>query len=233
MRGTNKHNTGLHRIMATARCVALMLALTGSAISTPALTQARLTDSLDTGQTAEAINQACINFNDLAAGTHYALKDTFVSNGQTITARALDFFTANPLFGDVSVQNTNSAHGTGPEMMLTVADISISYTQPISGLSILYGDFGNVVNLVINDAATSGMDISDMDGIVRDGVTVEVFEDPSTLFGRIILRGNIQPLAIGGSGFRVDDICQLPPLLANVSDRRRKVHWSTSASLRP
>ena len=217
MRGIDKLNSGLMWLAASARALAmttaLLLSSIGTAASSPTPVRAHVADTA---------NQNCINFQDLAVGTQYGLNDTFVSNGTTLKARSFNFFTGNPVFGNVRIQNGNNAHGTGQEVALTLSDLGISFTQPISGLSILYGDFGSSVNLVINGVATSGANMSDMDGIVRDGVTVEVFEDSSTLFGRVLLRGDIRQIEIGGLNFMVDDICQLPPLqprtLADLGD---------------
>jgi len=167
---------------------------------------------------ADVAGTTCINFEDLIVGTIYPINSGFTSNGTSITVKPLDYFTASPVAGGQSdVENANRAGGGGKNIGLTDADLNISYTVPISGLSILYGDYGvgvgSRVNLVINNLSTAGVHIRDFDGVVRGGVTVQVYEDLNGNTGRIVLSGDVAHIAIGGTDLAVDAICNLPPPL--------------------
>jgi len=134
----NTPNVFLHEATALARALAMTTALLVSSLGLAAPAHGAAPASPATARLAAAdvAGTTCINFEDLIVGMIYPIHSGFTSNGTSITVKPLDYFTADPVAGGQSeVENANRTGGGGKDIGLSDADLNISYTVPISGLS--------------------------------------------------------------------------------------------------
>lgn len=84
-------------------------------------------------------------------------------------------------------------------------DTQYSVGNATTSLTVLYGDFGGNLNIIVNDLLVNVSDWSAIHNTTIAGVdaTVETFD---STHGRITLVGNITTFGIGGQEFWIDDI---------------------------
>jgi hypothetical protein len=115
--------------------------------------------------------------------------------------------------GVASIEDTNNANGSGQEVNLN--NINLRYIFQADQPSIAffrYADSGGNINLGINGFLNNTNDLSDLNGMVVNGVGIIVtrHDDPGPAIrhrGTVTLAGPIERFGVGGQEFWVDDVC--------------------------
>jgi Ca2+-binding RTX toxin-like protein len=87
--------------------------------------------------------------------------------------------------------------------------LNFNFADPLGGLTLNFADLGGSTNLSINGVFRFLEDLSDADGQVIAGVTVDVEMLPDGT-GILRLRGTISSFAIGGQELWIDRLCKHP-----------------------
>ncbi len=151
-----------------------------------------------------------IDFENVPAGTLIPAGGSFASNG--VLMHLEEFYwnvgsCNNPtMSGNVQIQNGNMACGSGQELLVNNVNVAFDYGVPLLGMVIYFGEYGGNINLTINGHCVSEANFSDVPSIIG-GVMVTVVEpDPGHGCGRIVLKGPILQVSVGGQEFWIDDI---------------------------
>ncbi|MBC8249799.1 MAG: hypothetical protein H8E90_08990, partial [Anaerolineales bacterium] len=156
----------------------------------------------------QLLQVACVDFEDLTLGTVYNVGDTFVTSGITVTATAFQWsggtWTSD---GFAEVENTGLAGGTGQEMEVNNITLEFDFGDPISGLELLFGEYGGNLNIEINGAFQNFENFADIDGSTIGGVSVSVVNGFGNDQGTLTLSGTIYSFTIGGQELWIDDVC--------------------------
>lgn len=165
-------------------------------------------------RTASAVTVECMDFESFPAGGVYVVGNNYSYND--IFGEFTGFMWPDGTWdtgGQATVVTTNMANGSGQEVNLN--NINLRYVfqgdQPIIAV-FRYADSGGNVNLGINGFLNNTNDLSDLNGMVVDGVGIVVTrqDDPGPAVrhrGIVTLAGPIERFAVGGQEFWVDDVC--------------------------
>ena len=115
--------------------------------------------------------------------------------------------------GIATIENGGKAHGSGKETNLNniMQRLIFNVSEPTS-VTFKYADHGGVVNLGINGTLNNVEDLSDLNGLTVNGVTIIVTRTNTFNghYGTVALIGttdSIQRFAVGGQEFWLDDVC--------------------------
>jgi hypothetical protein len=152
--------------------------------------------------------RACIDFENLTAGTTYNVGDLFSSDGAIIEVRDFTWGngTATPS-GHSLVDNSGMAGGSGNEVNANNVNLYFDFGGLLTGLSLRYGAHGGNLNVEINGDFVNFNSMTDIDGSVIGGVSVAVVHDGTSGLGTLTLDGEIELFAFGGQELWIDHVC--------------------------
>jgi len=156
----------------------------------------------------------CIDFEDPPLNTVYKVGDTFNDSGVDIDVEGFQWSNSTwTLNGYVEVENGGQAGGSGQEMRLNNASLDFHFLTPWSGLSLLFGEYGGNLNIIINGTLKNFEDFIDINGATIGGVNVSVVNlpAPDDDKGTLTLSGTIKAFSIGGQELWIDDVCPAAP----------------------
>ena len=161
-----------------------------------------------------AVTTTCMDFESLPLGAQYYVGTTQTYND--IYGELSGFRDSAGTWitdGVATIGNSGNAHGSGKESNLNNIKIHFifEYTQPIAA-TFNYADTGGNVNLGVNGTVTNASDLSNLNGLVINGVLVVVTRTntPGGHYGTVALIGqssDIAKFSVGGQEFWIDDIC--------------------------
>ncbi|MFC1634762.1 SBBP repeat-containing protein [Planctomycetota bacterium] len=150
----------------------------------------------------------CIDFEDLPSWTWYHIGDTFYTSGAKLTVDTFFLLEGFPhKDGNVQVSDSTDAGGSGNELWVRKSNVRFDLGGPVPGLSMLFGEFGENLNISINGDFVNFDNFNDINGQVIGGVTVTVVNGFGNDNGSITLEGTINSFAMGGVELAIDDVC--------------------------
>lgn len=159
----------------------------------------------------------CVDFEDPPLGTVYKVKDTFTDSGVTITV--LPFQWSNGSWthdGLAEVGDQRLAGGSGQEININNVNLGFDISGPLGGLSVLFGEYGGNLNIIINDDIRNFENFADINGAKIGGVHISVVNGHGNDKGSLELTGTMDKFAfeegdfiivIGGQELWIDDVC--------------------------
>ncbi|MCE5323727.1 PEP-CTERM sorting domain-containing protein [bacterium] len=152
--------------------------------------------------------QAAVDFDDLVTDTNYYVGDTFVSNGIEIS---LDALSSTYLSGHCTIISDGYACGSGNEAWTGNVMLHFGFGS-ISGLSLLFGNYGGYTKVEVNGDTQKIYNMLDLDGVQIGGVNASVTQSALTgnVHGCLTLSGPISSFGIGGQEFAIDNVTEVP-----------------------
>jgi len=146
-----------------------------------------------------------IDFEDLVLGTRYFDGETFVSAGVSMTLSALS--------GHIDVQDLGQAGGMGHELEffgggVGGVSLALDFGIDVDGVSLLYGEYGGTLNLLINGDSVIVGSFADLPPTLG-GVDITMTGGQFGL-GTLSFDGVISSFAIGGQEFVLDNVSYQP-----------------------
>jgi len=157
----------------------------------------------------EPPEKLCADFDDLVLETNYYVDDTCTTQGYLVKFKKFFWSSGTgTVDGNAQVMAAGMAGGSGFEMGLfnINADIDIAGGTPVPCVTFRFGEYGGNINLEINGDLRNAPNLSDLDGAVVGGVTVDVISLGGGK-GLVELQGPVSQLAVGGQEFALDDVC--------------------------
>lgn len=153
------------------------------------------------------------DFEDVSLGAKFDLDpttpepDNFTTGGTTkVTLKKFQWSGGTWTdTGFARVGNGGLAGGSGNELHVNNVNLDFGLNIPITGLSLLFGEYGGNVNLEINGDFRNMNDFTEIVSPVG-GVNVIVAFDPATRKGSLHLGGPIHQFVIGGQELWIDDV---------------------------
>ncbi len=189
------------------RVAVLFLVIVGSLALVTAVTLAAQSSPVVESEAAVA-SPDCVDFESLPLSGEYVVGDVFVDSG--VIMRALPFEWSNGTVytgGIASIGNTGFAGGTGREIQLNNINLAFDFGQPLNGLSILFGEYGGNLNLMVNGVFTNFLNFADLNGQVIGDVTFFVINGLGNDTGYLRMAGPIAEFSVGGQELWIDDAC--------------------------
>ena len=155
----------------------------------------------------EALGRSTTGFEDLTLGTIYIVGQTFTTSGIPITVK--QFQRGNGTWtsdGDTTVVNAGLAGGSGNELNVNNVNLDFDIPVPVTGCSLLFGEYGGNCNIKINGDFLNFANLADINGLTIGGVNVSVINGGGNDAGSLTLTGTINSFAIGGQEFFIDDV---------------------------
>jgi hypothetical protein len=147
------------------------------------------------------------DFEDLILGATYNVGNSFTTSGTLISVKKFQW--SNGVWtdtGHTTVENGGRAGGSGNEMNVNNVNLDFDIGPPVTGLSLLFGEYGGNINIEINGDFRNVLNFSDINGLTIGGVKVTVI-DLGGGKGRLNLTdGIINQFAIGGQELWIDDV---------------------------
>ncbi|MBM4104595.1 MAG: PEP-CTERM sorting domain-containing protein [Planctomycetes bacterium] len=157
-----------------------------------------------------------VTFENLTLGNEFHVGDTFTSGGMTATGGEYFWASGSTLAGVATVKNDGKAGGAGNEIWFNNINLNFSYAvKPLSGVSLMFGEYGGNVNLSINGDLKKAADFSALNGTTIGGATV--FVTGSNASGSIFAVGPISSFGIGGQELAIDNIIACIPEPASMA----------------
>ena len=148
------------------------------------------------------------DFEDLPLGAEYQVGDIITTMGvNQIMVR--DFQWSNGTWtdkGSALVENGGQAGGAGNEMIVNNVNLDFLLNVPLTGLSLLFGEYGGNLNININGIFRNFENFTDINGQTIGGVHVSVVNGSGNDMGSLHLSGMISQFAIGGQELWIDDV---------------------------
>lgn len=142
-----------------------------------------------------------IDFEDLMLGATYNVGATFITSGVPVTVKA---FMGGGNFA--KVVNLDLANGSGNEMWVNNVNLDFGIPVPVSGCSLLFGEYGGNLNIEINGVFKNFENFCEINGDIIGGVHVTVVNGLGNDKGSLHLAGMISQFAIGGQELWIDDV---------------------------
>lgn len=151
----------------------------------------------------------CIDFEDLSAGTRYAVGDSLVTGGKTLHVESF-VWSDGTRYGNGSarVVQEQSFSGPGNEIFTNNVTVHVEFSSPLPGVRFDYSDRGGNVNLTVNGDFRNADDLRNVQGQPVGGAALRI-RSVSSGTDRAELHGRLDELAVGGQEFFLDDICPL------------------------
>ncbi|OEU44835.1 MAG: hypothetical protein BBJ60_02885 [Desulfobacterales bacterium S7086C20] len=147
------------------------------------------------------------DFEDLILGTTYNVGDSFTTSGTLISVKKFQWSNGDWTdAGHTTVENGGRAGGSGNEMNVNNVNLDFDLGLPVTGLSLLFGEYGGNLNIQINSVFKNFENFSEINGEIIDGVYVTVVNGFGNAMGSLHLTGLIQQFAIGGQELWIDDV---------------------------
>ena len=156
----------------------------------------------------EPISDACIDFENLTAGTTFNVGDLFSSGGAII--EVWDFTWSDGTVtttGHALVDNAGMAGGSGNEVNANNVNLYFDFGGLLTGLTLHYGDHGGNLNIEINGDFVNFGTFADINGSTIGGVSVVATPSGTGGLGTLSLNGEIELFALGGQELWIDDVC--------------------------
>ena len=147
------------------------------------------------------------DFEDLILGATYNVGNSFTTSGTLISVK--EFQWSNGVWtdtGQTTVENGGRAGGSGNEMNVNNVNLGLNLSLPVTGLSLLFGEYGGNLNIEINGVFKNFENFSEINGEIIGGVHVTVVNGFGNDMGSLRLTGLIQQFAIGGQELWIDDV---------------------------
>lgn len=153
----------------------------------------------------------CVDFEDPALGSTYAVGTALVDSGQSMTFAAFQLVTggyATGGYGQIAVPGWCEAGGSGQELVLNNINVQFDFPSLEDGVVIQFGEYGGNVNVNINGDFRNELNFSSVSGSVG-GVVVSCAGAGCNGAGQgtLYLVGTVTSLSIGGQEFCIDDVC--------------------------
>lgn len=155
----------------------------------------------------EELGRPASDFEDLTLGTTYHVGDTFTTADTPITVKAFQW--GNGTWyngGHTMVGNAGRAGGSGNELNVNNVNLEFGLNMPLTGLSLLFGEYGGNLNIEINGMFKNFENFSEINGDTIGGVHVTVVNGFGNDMGSLHLAGTISQFAIGGQELFIDDV---------------------------
>jgi len=160
-----------------------------------------------TGTWWEELGRPAGDFEDLTLGTTYHVWDTFTTSGTPITVKPFQW--GNGTWyngGHTTVGNAGRAGGSGNELNLNNVNLEFGLSMPLTGLSLLFSEYGGNLNIEINGNFRNFNNFENINGLTIGGVHVTVINGFGNDMGSLQLTGTISQFAIGGQELWIDDV---------------------------
>ncbi len=156
-------------------------------------------------------SQECLEFEDPPLGAQYAVGDTFGDRGVPLTVRPFQWEDGTWTGGGrARIDGNGRAGGSGQDVQLDNVNLSFGFPGCLAGLTLLFGEYGGNLNLMVNGELLNFRDFAEIDGAVVGGVDVSVVNGYGDDRGRLRLRGRIDSFAVGGQELWIDRVCTRP-----------------------
>jgi LysM repeat protein len=151
---------------------------------------------------------ACAEFEDLKSGTAYKVGETFLSSGIHITIEPFVWGSGTPTSSGLAyVTDGKTAGGFGMEIQVNNITLTFNFPAPLSGLSLLFGEYGGNLNIDINGDFRNFENLADINQRDIGGAKISVLQGFGNDAGYLQLSGAIKSLAIGGQELWIDNVC--------------------------
>ncbi len=153
----------------------------------------------------------CVDFEDPAAGTFYAVGDFLADSGQTLTFTQFQWSNGTWYsggYGQVETPGWCNAGGTGQNLVTNNVNVQFAFPTLSEGVVIHFGEYGGNVNIEVNgdfrNASNFGSVVSPVGGVALSCAGPGCTGGGT---GTLYLTGTVTSLSIGGQEFCVDDVC--------------------------
>lgn len=158
---------------------------------------------------AETESTRCATFDELAMGTRYVVGDKFLST-LPFEVRPLLLGDGTPIRdGSIEVGDALRAGGAGKELVVANARVRLILppTAGITALTARFGEYGGVVNLLVNGDLRTVDNLAELNGQTVGGALVTVVNGAGDDAGEVQITGLIMGFELGGQEFFLDDLC--------------------------
>ena len=162
-----------------------------------------------------APGSSCIDFEDPTVGTGYVVGDVFTDSGITINVLSFQWSGGGWTYdGFAEISAASLAGGSGQDVNTNNVNLGFKIGGPVSGLSLLFGEYGGNINLSINGDFQNFQDFAGLTAI--GGVAVNVVNGLGNDTGSIEFSGSMEEFAfleeefllvIGGQELWIDHVC--------------------------
>ena len=153
------------------------------------------------------LGQWILNFEDLTLNAQYHVGDVFVTSGIPVFVKPFQWSSGNwTSEGFTKVVTDGKAGGSGNEMNVNNVNLEFGMPAPVSGGSLLFGEYGGNLNIEINSDFRNFENFDAINDLDIGGVIVSVVNGPGDNKGRLILDGICSQFAIGGQELWIDNV---------------------------
>jgi len=148
------------------------------------------------------------DFEDLPVGAAYHVGDIITTMGvNQIMVRDFQWNTGTWTDkGVASVGNAGLAGGSGHEISVNNVNLDFRLDVPVTGLSLLFGEYGGNLNISVNSNFRNFENFADIDGLTIGGVHIKVVNGAGNDMGSLHLTGMISQFFIGGQELLIDEV---------------------------
>ena len=155
-----------------------------------------------------AVEDSCVDFEDVPLAATYYVGDSFLSEGAVVTVRQFQYeggtWTSS---GQADASIAGFACHNGKEMRVNNVNLEVNFGHAVDGVSLYCGDLGGNDNIQINGDFANVPDIPDLAGLTLGGVDISVANGPGQSCWIVTLTGVVHVFFIGGQEFFLDHIC--------------------------
>ncbi|MCA9198851.1 MAG: VWA domain-containing protein, partial [Planctomycetales bacterium] len=141
-------------------------------------------------------------FEDLTEGTRLTIDQRLTSNGIGLVGQP--FFLSDGSQTSRGIATVNAA-GRNQSLFISNLNVDFQFGEQAAAFELLFGEFGGNVNLIVNGEVANVNSLFELDGKVLGRADVSV-EQITRNTGRLLVRGRLNSIAIGGQEFEIDDV---------------------------
>lgn len=150
----------------------------------------------------------CVDFESVPPMASYAVGDDFFDSEAQMTLYPFTWSNGTVFTGGTaSVGQAGLAGGTGQEMNLNNINMGFDFGNPVSSLSLLFGEYGGNLNMEVNGIFVNFDNFADIHGATIGGASVSVINGLGSDKGKLMLDGVIFDFRVGGQELWIDDVC--------------------------
>jgi hypothetical protein len=160
---------------------------------------------------AQSANAVLIHFDDVPLGV-YPVGGGFTSSGVEVTIENMWVPAAlstivNGNYAEI-VNPGMVGPGAGNELKMSnvLANFALDDPCPSCTIALFFAEFGNLVNLGINNSILTAADFADLNGLTIEGALISVIQTPNNQGAMMLINGNVETFQIGGEDLYVDSI---------------------------
>lgn len=172
------------------------------AIASEAAGRERILTAISESATGGAIG-GMADFDDLPNGATYSTGDTFSSRSVEITGKPFFLAPGQTTSGRARVEDLLEI-GSQQDVFTSNILLDFDFGGDVRELSLLFGEFGGIVNLEVNGDLRIVRSLTELNGSEVGGAKI-VVEEVKDQF-RLIVIGEISQFAVGGQEFAVDEV---------------------------